>query len=76
MLPSLPDFLMQWSIIGLNFFYAALGVVMMFVAYRIIDRLTPTVDFEEELKRGNIAVGLFIAAIFISVAIIIGGALN
>ncbi len=67
---------MQWSIIGLNFLYAALGVAMMFVAYRLIDLLTPEVDFEEELKKGNVAVGLFIAAIFVSVAIVIGGALN
>lgn len=67
---------MQWSIIALNFLYAALGVAMMFIAYRVIDLLTPKVDFEEELKKGNIAVGLFIAAIFISVAIVIGGALN
>jgi putative membrane protein len=67
---------MQWSIVALNFLYAALGVAMMFVAYRVIDLLTPKVDFEDELKKGNIAVGLFIAAIFISVAIVIGGALN
>ena len=67
---------MQWSIIGLNFLYAALGVAMMFIAYRLIDLLTPKVDFEDELKKGNVAVGLFIAAIFVSVAIVIGGALN
>jgi putative membrane protein len=56
--------------------YAVLGVVLMFVAYRVIDLLTPQVDFAEELKKGNIAVGLFIAAIFVSVGIVIGGALN
>lgn len=67
---------MQWSIVGLNFLYAILGVVLMFAAYRVIDLLTPQVDFQEELKKGNVAVGLFIAAIFVSVAIIIGHALN
>ena len=67
---------MDWSIIGLNFVYAVLGVVLMFVAYRVIDRLTPQVDFPEELKKGNVAVGIFIGAIFLSVAIVIGGALN
>ena len=67
---------MDWSIIGLNFAYAVLGVVLMFVAYRVIDMLTPQVDFPEELKKGNVAVGIFIAAIFLSVAIVIGGALN
>ena len=67
---------MQWSVVGLNLLYAVLGVVLMFLAYRAIDILTPKVDFEEELKRGNVAVGLFIAAIFVSVAIVIAGALN
>lgn len=67
---------MEWKIIAANFVYAALGVVLMFVSYRVIDRLTPAVDFPEELKRGNIAVGIFVAAIFLSIAIIIGHALN
>ena len=36
---------MQLSILALNLIYAALGVVLMYVSYRIIDRLTPEVDF-------------------------------
>ena len=67
---------LQVSILVLNLVYAALGVVLMYLAYRIIDRLTPEVDFPAELKRGNIAVAIFIAALFLAIAIIIGGALN
>ncbi len=67
---------MDWTIIGVNFLYAVLGVVLMFIAYRTIDRLTPEVNFAEELKRGNVAAAIFIASIFIGIAIIIGGALN
>jgi uncharacterized membrane protein YjfL (UPF0719 family) len=67
---------MEWNIIAMNFHYAALGVVLMFVAYRVIDRLTPEVNFADELRKGNIAVAIFIAAIFLSIAIIIGGSLN
>lgn len=67
---------MQLSIIALNFVYAVLGVVLMYVSYRVIDRLTPDVDFPVELKRGNIAVAIFIAALFLAIATIIGGALN
>ena len=67
---------MEWTIVGLNFLYAAIGVVLMFVSYRVIDKLTPQVSFPEELKRGNVAVAIFIASIFIAIAIIIGGALN
>jgi len=67
---------MELQIIGLNFIYAVLGVVLMFISYRVIDRLTPEVNFPEELKKGNVAVAIFIAALFIAIAIIIGGALN
>ena len=67
---------MEWNIIAVNFLYATLGVVLMFVAYRVIDRLTPEVNFADELRKGNIAVAIFIAAIFLAVAIIIGGSLN
>ena len=67
---------MEWTIVGINFLYATLGVFLMYASYRIIDMLTPQVDFPEELRRGNIAVAIFIAALFIAIALIIGGALN
>jgi putative membrane protein len=66
----------EWQIIAVNFVYAGLGVVLMFVSYRVIDRLTPEVDFPAELRKGNIAVGIVIASIFVAIAIIVGGALN
>lgn len=67
---------MEWNIIAMNFLYAALGVVLMFVSYRVIDKLTPEVNFADELRKGNVAVAIFIAAIFLAIAIIVGGSLN
>ncbi len=67
---------MEWSIIGLNLLYAVLGVVLMYLSYRVVDKLTPEVNFAEELRKGNVAVAIVVAAIFLSIAIIIGGALN
>jgi uncharacterized membrane protein YjfL (UPF0719 family) len=64
------------AIIALNFLYAVGGVFLMWVSYRIFDRLMPQVDFAEELKRGNVAVAVFIGALFISIALIIAGALS
>jgi uncharacterized membrane protein YjfL (UPF0719 family) len=66
----------QLSVIAINILYAIIGVVLMYVSYRLIDRLTPQVDFPAELQRGNIAVAIFIAAIFVSIALIIGKALG
>ncbi len=67
---------MDWKIVGLNFLYAVLGVVLMYLSYRLFDLLTPRVDFAAELKKGNVAVAIFIGALFVAIAIIIGGALN
>lgn len=67
---------MEISIVVLNFVYAILGVMLMYFSYRIIDRLTPDVDFPLELQRGNVAVAIFIAALFLSIAIIVGNALG
>lgn len=67
---------MDWTVVALNFVYAVLGVALMFVSYRVIDWLTPQVNFPDELKKGNVAVAIFIAAIFISVAMVVAKALN
>ena len=66
----------QLSVIAVNVLYAVIGVVLMFLSYRAIDRLTPQVDFPAELQRGNVAVAIFVAAIFVSIALIIGKALG
>ena len=67
---------MDWTIILLNFVYAALGVILMYVSYKVFDKLSPKIDFEEELKKGNIAVAIFIAALFVAIAMIISGTLK
>ena len=67
---------MEWTIILLNVMYAVIGIVLMFAAYKVFDLLSPKINFEEELKKGNIAVAIFIAALFIAIALIIGGSLN
>jgi uncharacterized membrane protein YjfL (UPF0719 family) len=67
---------MEWSIIGINYLYASLGLVLMYIAYRVFDKLTPKIDFDLELQRGNIAVAIFVASIFISIAVIVGKSLQ
>ncbi len=66
----------QLSVIALNVLYAVIGVMLMYLSYRVIDLLTPEVDFRAELQKGNVAVAIFMAAIFVSIALIIGKALG
>lgn len=67
---------MEWQILLLNFIYAILGVVLMYASYRVIDLLSPRVDFEDELRKGNVAVAVVVGAMFLAIALIIAGALN
>ena len=53
-----------------------MNVAGLFISYRVFDWLTPQVKFPEELQKGNVAVSVFIAAIFVAIALIIGGALK
>jgi uncharacterized membrane protein YjfL (UPF0719 family) len=66
----------EFSVIALNVLYAVIGVALMWLAYRLFDHMTPQVDFPAELQKGNVAVAIFIASIFISIAMIIGKALG
>lgn len=43
---------MEWKIAAINFLYAALGVLLMYISYRASDLLTPHVDSPQELQRG------------------------
>ena len=67
---------MDLEIIALNFGYAVLGVGLMWVSYRAFDHLTTEVNFPEELKKGNVAVAIFIGALFLAIAFVVGSALN
>jgi uncharacterized membrane protein YjfL (UPF0719 family) len=73
--PPIGAVMQQLAIVGMNILYAVLGVVLMFLSIRVFDHLTK-LDLEEELRKGNIAVGIFVAALFISIALIIGRALS
>jgi uncharacterized membrane protein YjfL (UPF0719 family) len=55
--------------------YGVLGVLLMLAGYRIFDAIHP-IDWVEELKKGNTAVGVASAGILIGVAIIVAAAIS
>ncbi|HEY9846771.1 MAG TPA: DUF350 domain-containing protein [Candidatus Caenarcaniphilales bacterium] len=50
--------------------WTALGVLLFYGGVRLYDFLDP-IDYREEVKRGNVAAGVFIAAIVIGLAAIV-----
>ena len=74
-----PSFLaptVQLSIVALNIVYAIVGVALMYGSYRLFDRLSRRIDFEDELQKGNMAVAIVVGSMFVAIAMIISGALG
>ena len=58
---------------GLSIVFGLIGIVLLIVGYVIFDLVLTKVDFNEELKKNNIAVAIVIAGFMIAIDIIISG---
>lgn len=58
------------SELGLSAVFGLLGIIIMALGYLIFDKMIP-LDFNKELEKGNIAVGIVIAGLLIGVAMIV-----
>jgi len=67
---------MDIALIGLAFLRLVLAIVFailgLYIASWVLGRLTKGIDEWEEIGKGNHAVAIYVAGIFISVAIIVG----
>jgi uncharacterized membrane protein YjfL (UPF0719 family) len=51
----------------------ALAVAAIYIGINFLDKLTPDIEEMDELKKGNVSVGAYIAAVVISIGIVIQG---
>ena len=56
--------------------YAALGTVLLLIAFRLVDILTPKDLSELIFDRGNVAAAIVVAGFLIGLAIIIASAIH
>lgn len=56
--------------------YGLLGIGLLIGGYFIFDIVLKKIDFNEELKKNNIAVGIVIAGFLIAIGIIIASAIS
>lgn len=58
--------------LGINLLYTVLALLLGVVALVLIDKkLLKSIEIEDELKKGNIAIAIFASTILIFVAIIV-----
>lgn len=66
---------METSIALLNLCYAVVGALLtllfMVIGYKLFDRMTPF-DTSSELAERNLAVGIVVGAVFVSLGIAVG----
>ena len=48
-----------------------LAVVSLYIGFAMLSRMTSKIDEEKELAKGNTAVGILVASIFVSIAIVV-----
>lgn len=51
--------------------FGVLGIALLAVGFKIFEIITPKLDVEQELAKGNMAVGVMVGAMLIAMALIV-----
>jgi uncharacterized membrane protein YjfL (UPF0719 family) len=51
--------------------FAAAGIIILFVGFKVFDLATPKIDFQKELLANNVAVAIVIAAALVGLSMIV-----
>jgi putative membrane protein len=50
--------------------FGLIGIVLLVLGYKVFDWLTPSLHFQEELKKGNVAVAMVVSVLLAAIAYI------
>lgn len=56
--------------------FGLIGLVLLILGYKVFDWLTPSLHFQDELKKGNLAVALVVSVLLASIAYIASNAIR
>lgn len=51
--------------------FGLLGIALLALGFKVFERVTPKLDVEEQLRQGNIAVGVTVGAVLLAIGIIV-----
>jgi putative membrane protein len=67
----------QWNFEGMGVsliaaaVFGVLGIMLLALGFKVFEWITPKLNVEEELSKGNTAVGIVVAAAIIGVSLIV-----
>lgn len=51
--------------------FGLLGIAMLAVGFKVFEWITPKLKVEEELTKGNVAVGIMVGAVLLGISLIV-----
>jgi len=51
--------------------FGLLGIVLLVIGFKVFEWITPKLKVEEELTKGNIAVGIAVGALLLGISLIV-----
>lgn len=66
----------MWVGIGIAALYGGLGIVLSIIGYFLFDAVEMRVDFAAEIRKGNTAAAIVIAAFIVGICFIVGRAIG
>lgn len=62
------DFLMA---VGASLAFGLIGIAMLLIGFKLFERVTPKLNVEEELAKGNTAVGIVVGALLLAIGLVV-----
>lgn len=66
----------MWIAIGIAALYGGLGIVLSVIGYFLFDLAEWRINFADEIKKGNVAAAIVIAAFIVGICFIVGRAVG
>jgi putative membrane protein len=65
-----------WGAAASSIAFGIIGIILLVLGYKVFDWLTPSLHFQEELKKGNVAVATVISVLLAAIAYIAANAIR
>ncbi len=57
--------------VGASLVFGLIGIVMLMLGFKAFEKITPKLDIESELAKGNTAVGIVVGALLLAIGLIV-----
>ena len=51
--------------------FGLLGIALLALGFKVFERITPKLDVEDQLRQGNLAVGITVGSLLIGISVIV-----